>query len=132
MPLRGGIRAAGVKPPSEAPQAEKKNYAERLSNEIALAVAGALRALGLTSCQPERTRGRERQFAGGIGAKKVDVSFATEERTTIKRTSPTGVATSWLKPRRFISGFRMPSLAGCFCLTRARRLMARPGDHRHS
>lgn len=79
MPLRAGIRAAGVKPPSQAPQAEKKNYAERLSNEIALAVAGALRALGLTSCQPERTRGRERQFAGGIGAKKVDVSFATEE-----------------------------------------------------
>jgi hypothetical protein len=150
MPLRAGIRAAGVKPPPEAPQAEKKNYAERLSNESALAVAGALRALGLTSCQPERTRGRERQFAGGIGAKKVDVSFATEEdglvlgvsiksisflteeRTTIKRTSQTGVATSWLKPRRFISGFRMPSWAGCFCLPRARRLMALLGDHRHS
>lgn len=79
MPLRAGIRAAGVKPPSEAQQAEKKNYAERLSNEIAVAVAGALRALGLTGCQPERARGRERQFAGGIGAKKVDVSFATEE-----------------------------------------------------
>lgn len=74
-----GIRAAGVKPPHEAPQAEKKNYAERLSNEIALVVANTLRGLGLTNCQPERGRGRERQFAGGIGAKKVDVSFATEE-----------------------------------------------------
>lgn len=79
MPLIAGIRAAGVKPPHEAPQAEKKNYAERLSNEIARAVAGTLRGLGLANCQPERARGRERQFAGGIGAKKVDVSFATEE-----------------------------------------------------
>ena len=79
MPLVEALRGAGPKPSNDAAQAQKKNYAERLSNDVALVVAASLRALGLKDCQPERTRGRERQFAGGIGAKKVDVSFATEE-----------------------------------------------------
>ena len=37
-----------------------------------------LRDLGVSECQPGFEGGKERQFAGGIGAKKVDVSFATE------------------------------------------------------
>lgn len=34
--------------------------------------------LGVKDCQPGPEGGKERQFAGGLGPKKVDVSFATE------------------------------------------------------
>lgn len=79
MRLIEAIRAAGPRPADDAAREAKKNYAERLSNQVAQALAALLRELGLPGCQPERTGGRERQFAGGIGAKKVDVSYATEE-----------------------------------------------------
>lgn len=73
------IKGAGPKPSDSATREQKKNYAERLSNEVARHLAARLRELGLRNCQPGEKGGRERQFAGGIGAKKVDVSFATEE-----------------------------------------------------
>ena len=78
MPLVAAIQAAGPKPPQTATRTQKKNYAERLSNEVAKVLAERLRAHGVKGCQPDPMQGRERQFAGGIGAKKVDVSFATE------------------------------------------------------
>jgi hypothetical protein len=78
MPIRDAIRSAAPRPDNKASRPEKKNYAERLSNEVAKAVALRLRDLGVTECQPGFEGGKERQFAGGIGAKKVDVSFATE------------------------------------------------------
>ena len=78
MPLVAAIQAAGPKPPQKATRTQKKNYAERLSNEVAKVLAERLRAHGVKGCQPDPMQGRERQFAGGIGAKKVDVSFATE------------------------------------------------------
>ncbi len=77
--ISDAVRNAGVKPDDSEKQAVKKNYAERLSNEVARYLAARLRDLGLQACQPDEKAGRERQFAGGIGAKKVDVSFATEE-----------------------------------------------------
>ncbi len=79
MPLVAAIKAAGPRPTDTASRSEKKNYAERLSNRVALALAARLRELGVSHCQPDPAGGRERQFAGGIGAKKVDVSFPTEE-----------------------------------------------------
>lgn len=79
MPLVAAIRKAGPRPPDSASRSEKKNYAERLSNQVALVLAARLRDLGVPNCQPDPAGGRERQFAGGIGAKKVDVSFATVE-----------------------------------------------------
>jgi len=79
VPLREAIRAASPRPPEDtASQAEKKNYSERLSNEVAKVLAERLRQLGVKDCQPGPEGGKERQFAGGLGAKKVDVSFATE------------------------------------------------------
>ena len=77
--LIDAVRGAGPRPEDDAGREAKKNYAERLSNRVALAIAARLRELGLAGCQPDATGGRERQFAGGIGAKKVDVSHATEE-----------------------------------------------------
>ncbi len=77
--ISDATRAAGPKPQDTANRVDKKNYAERLSNEVARYLAGQFRKRGLTGCQPDEEGGRERQFAGGIGAKKVDVSFATIE-----------------------------------------------------
>jgi hypothetical protein len=64
------VRGAGPRPEDDARREAKKNYAERLSNRVALAIAARLRALGLAGCQPDAVGGRERQFAGGIGAKR--------------------------------------------------------------
>lgn len=77
--ISDAIRNAGKKPADSEPQAAKKNYAEKLSNELARYLAQRLRELGLEGCQPDEKGGRERQFAGGIGPKKVDVSYATDE-----------------------------------------------------
>ncbi len=76
--LETAIKSSAPKPHDDAPRAVKKNYAEKLSNEVAKILAARLRSLGVPDCQPDEFEGRERQFAGGIGAKKVDVSFATE------------------------------------------------------
>jgi hypothetical protein len=92
MTLTDAIRASGSRPPDTADREAKKNYAERLSNQVALAVADHLRRLGLSDCQPDPSRGRERQFAGGIGAKKVDVSYATEEDGLILGVSIKGIS----------------------------------------
>lgn len=78
MPVIDAIKKAAPRPNDDASRSDKKNYAERLSREAAIVIAERLRELGATGCQPQEATGRERQFAGGIGAKKVDVSFATE------------------------------------------------------
>ncbi len=78
MPLRKAFEKAAPRPADTASQSDKKNYSERLSNEVAKALAELFRERGVTECEPGEEKGRERQFAGGIGAKKVDVSFATE------------------------------------------------------
>lgn len=81
--LLAAIRAAGPKPADSSSQAEKKNYSERLSNELARAVSAQLRIAGVMECAPlvkedGAIYGAERRIAGGIGAKKVDVSWSTD------------------------------------------------------
>ena len=82
--LDAALRSLPAKPPDAASRVEKKRYSELLSQKIALAIAEDLRQRGLTAVRPaapaaERVRGAERRMAGGIGAKKVDVTWATEE-----------------------------------------------------
>lgn len=81
--LLGAIRELGPKPPESSAQAVKKRYSERLSELVAHALADELRQRGLKGTLPERVAGQksgaERRMAGGIGAKKVDVTWATEE-----------------------------------------------------
>lgn len=82
--LLAAVRSVGSKPANNAPQATKKNYNEKLSAAFALAVAEELRARGMTGARPSGpgevgVSGAERRLAGGIGAKKVDVTWATEE-----------------------------------------------------
>lgn len=90
MSLRDAVLRASVIPSDSASQAAKKAYSERLSHELAIEVADALRALEFAHIKPERQlvlkgkdKGKERivkekEFQGGLGPKRVDVSFADE------------------------------------------------------
>lgn len=82
--VRQAILSIGSKPSDTADRSDKKHFSEMLSKALAEAFAGELRARGLDTTRPappgelDRT-GAERRMSGGIGAKKVDVSCATEE-----------------------------------------------------
>ena len=78
------LRSVGDKPPDSASAPVKKSYSERVSAAVAGAVAQELRERGLRGARPAPpgeldTSGAERRMAGGMGAKKVDVTWATEE-----------------------------------------------------
>jgi hypothetical protein len=82
--LRGIAATFPPKPDDSAPQSAKKRYSELLSAKLALVFADELRSRGLAETLPiggdaETVRGSERRMAGGIGAKKVDVTWSTEE-----------------------------------------------------
>lgn len=79
MSLLDAVTAAGVIPGASATRAEKKAYSERLSYHLAQEVADSLRAIGFTGVKPERGGPGERAFQGGLGPKKVDVSYADEQ-----------------------------------------------------
>lgn len=64
-------------------QAEKKRYSEKVSEKVALALGDELRHRGLKAARPAGQdeiggSGAERRMSGGLGAKKVDVTWATE------------------------------------------------------
>jgi hypothetical protein len=85
--LSQALSGMPLKPADNGQQKDKKRYSELISQEIALVIAEELRLRGLSGTRPERgggtggsgNAGAERRLAGGIGAKKVDVSWATEE-----------------------------------------------------
>lgn len=82
--LVAAIKAAGPKPLDTDTQGNKKNWNQRLSDGLALAIAAELRDRGMAGALPAEPgqlglSGAERRLAGGIGAKKVDVTWATEE-----------------------------------------------------
>ena len=82
--LEAALKSAGDKPPDNATAPTKKAYSEKISNVVALAIANELRDRGLKGARPALpgeldTSGAERRMAGGIGAKKVDITWATEE-----------------------------------------------------
>lgn len=82
--LLRAIQTLGPKPADDASQQDKKGYSEQASKVIALTIAAQLRERGLEETRPtepgmSRGSGAERRIAGGIGAKKVDITWATEE-----------------------------------------------------
>ena len=82
--LTAGLTSAGDKPPDDATTPKKKAYSEKVSAAVAAAIAEELRKRGLNGARPAPpgefdSSGAERRMAGGIGAKKVDVTWATEE-----------------------------------------------------
>ena len=82
--LAAEFAALPLKPDDAATAPQKKAYSEALSNAVARALAAGLHGRGLDHTRPappgqlDRS-GAERRMSGGIGAKKVDVTWATEE-----------------------------------------------------
>lgn len=77
LSLLDAVRKAG-NPTLATTQAEKKAYSERLSRSLAEEVADGLRDAGFPRVSPERGGRQEKEFQGGLGPKKVDVSYADE------------------------------------------------------
>lgn len=82
--LLKALKSLPPKPADSVPPAQKKRYSEQMSQVVALALAEELRKRGMAEARPAPpgevgASGAERRLAGGIGAKKVDVSWATEE-----------------------------------------------------
>ncbi|MGH7685700.1 MAG: hypothetical protein ACREN2_02625 [Candidatus Dormibacteria bacterium] len=82
--LKQALKALPQKPADNHQQAAKKRYSEQASAVIAQAFAEELRQRGMKEARPAPPgdvglSGAERRLAGGIGAKKVDVTWATEE-----------------------------------------------------
>ena len=78
MSLVDAVTRAGTRPPDTAPQAQKKRYSELLSHHLAEEVAASLRAAGFPDVKPIPGGPGEKAFQGGLGPKKVDVSYADE------------------------------------------------------
>jgi hypothetical protein len=82
--VAAALKSLPRKPADEAERPPKQAYSQKMSEKLALAFAEELRALGLVNARPAPpgeldTSGAERRMAGGIGAKNVDVTWATEE-----------------------------------------------------
>lgn len=82
--LKIAIRSVGPKPSDSVRSSDKKNFNEKVSAVVALTLAEEMRSRGMEEARPSGagevgSSGAERRLAGGIGAKKVDVSWATEE-----------------------------------------------------
>lgn len=82
--LVAALKSLPPKPADTAGAAEKKAYSEKMSDVVALAIAQELRARGMQGARPAGdgeigVSGAERRMSGGIGAKQVDVTWATEE-----------------------------------------------------
>ena len=82
--LTTALKLLPEKPADTAPQKEKKRFSELLSAQLALAFGAELERRGLKGARPTTPgevdlSGAERRMAGGIGAKKVDVTWSTEE-----------------------------------------------------
>lgn len=82
--FRVAVQSLGPRPPDDAPQSVKNPWVGKLSGVLALALADQLRARGMKQVRPAEPgalglSGAERRLAGGIGAKRVDVTWATDE-----------------------------------------------------
>lgn len=78
MSLVDAIIATGQLPPDAASRAKKQNYSQRLSSHLAVEVAEGLRAVGFPNVRPARRGPSEKAFQGGLGPKRVDVSYSDE------------------------------------------------------
>jgi len=82
--LAQGLKTLGPKPSDADKREKKQNYSQRVSEVFAQALAEELRERGLEGARPAPpgvlgASGAERRMAGGLGPKRVDVSWATEE-----------------------------------------------------
>ena len=76
LSLRAALDAAGLKPAATAAQAEKKNYAQRLSNALAQVIADALRGEYPTITPTATGAGQEATVGVDRGKKRLDVKVS--------------------------------------------------------
>ena len=84
------------KPDDNASREAKQRYSQKVSEALAVSIGKELRLRGLAEARPAEPgefdlSGAERRMAGGIGAKKVDVTWATEESGLILGISIKGI-----------------------------------------
>jgi len=79
MSLADAVVATGPLPPDSVSQEKKKRYSEILSSHLARELAASLRRAGFQNVKPMEGGPTERAFQGGLGPKKVDVSYADEQ-----------------------------------------------------
>jgi hypothetical protein len=79
MSLLDAIIATGPLPAVDSTQAQKKRYSEILSSHLAKEVADGLRSIGFPRVMPTRDGPGEKAFQGGLGPKKVDVSYSDDQ-----------------------------------------------------
>ena len=84
--LLEALESCGPKADDVEPQSTKKNFNQNVSDALAIALASEMRDRGMGGVLPlprdprtGHSGGTERRMAGGIGAKKVDVTWATDE-----------------------------------------------------
>lgn len=82
--MLAGLESIGPKPADNADRSPKQKYSQQMSTAIASVLATELRKRGCPEARPGGPgevggSGAERRMAGGIGAKKVDVTWSTEE-----------------------------------------------------
>jgi hypothetical protein len=78
MSFVDAVLSVGPIPDRTTPRADKKRYAERLAKSLAEQVAQGLRGIGFEGVKPLLGGPGEKEFQGGLGPKKVDVSYADE------------------------------------------------------
>jgi len=78
MSLVDAVIEAGTYPSTSAKRQEKQRYAEKLSHALAPRLAAALRERGMPSVKPDVDGKKEKEFQGGLGPKRVDVSYSDE------------------------------------------------------
>jgi hypothetical protein len=83
MSLLEAVIEVGQIPDGDAPQKIKKAYAEALSHKLAVQVAAGMREIGFPGVKPLLGHPGEKAFQGGLGSKKVDVSYSDEQHGLI-------------------------------------------------
>ena len=94
MSLLDAVRRAGTIAGLDAGRTDKKRYSELLSAALAEEVAEGLRAVGFPGVKPERGGPGEKAFQGGLGPKKVDVSYADERHGLLLAVSIKSICTA--------------------------------------
>ncbi|MGB6199395.1 MAG: hypothetical protein WBF35_07600 [Candidatus Acidiferrales bacterium] len=94
MSFVDAVKAIGPPPPKDAAQSLKKRYSEVLSRHLAVELAAGLRKIGFPKVKPERDGPHEREFQGGLGPKKVDVTYSDEQHGLIFAVSIKSITSS--------------------------------------
>jgi len=91
MSLLDAVLSTGIVPPDTASRSTKKRYSEELSRNLAYEIAGGLRRVGFGSVKPMPGGPGEKEFQGGLGPKKVDVSYSDDQHGLLLAISIKGI-----------------------------------------